>query len=284
MRPGFSARCMLHDERRRRGPNGVPRGPTRYATACAYTTGARLLRPQLAAALGCWRMEREIRRVAPRIVDREPSAAYRPGPPTHAVPRWRRLRPRTGPDRIRDLYGRNLFGQGCLLARRLVERGVAFVEVSLGTFGGGNTGAESYAWDTHNDNFNIVRRLSDILDSAWATLMTDFARARPARIDADRMDGRIRPITRYQSSERPRTPQPCVFPRSWPARFSRRPVIGATSRDGMTVAGDAPPACQTSSPPSAARWASIRPGRTCPTWADRFASWTASAQPIQTLF
>ncbi len=37
------------------------------------------------------------------------------------------------PARIRDAYGRNLFGQGCLLARRLVERGVPFVEVSLGT-------------------------------------------------------------------------------------------------------------------------------------------------------
>ena len=33
--------------------------------------------------------------------------------------------------RVRDAYGRNLFGQGCLLARRLVERGVPFVEVSL---------------------------------------------------------------------------------------------------------------------------------------------------------
>jgi len=32
---------------------------------------------------------------------------------------------------VRDAYGRNRFGQGCLLARRLVERGVAFVEVTL---------------------------------------------------------------------------------------------------------------------------------------------------------
>src|SRR5581483_10886679 len=32
---------------------------------------------------------------------------------------------------LRDAYGRNLFGQGCLLARRLVEHGVPFVEVSL---------------------------------------------------------------------------------------------------------------------------------------------------------
>src|SRR5262249_39088553 len=39
------------------------------------------------------------------------------------------------PARLRDAYGRNLFGQGCLLARRLVERGVPFVEVSLATVG-----------------------------------------------------------------------------------------------------------------------------------------------------
>jgi hypothetical protein len=36
------------------------------------------------------------------------------------------------PGKLRDAYGRNVFGQGCLLARRLVERGVPFVEVTLG--------------------------------------------------------------------------------------------------------------------------------------------------------
>jgi hypothetical protein len=66
------------------------------------------------------------------------------------------------PTRIRDQYGRNIFGQGCLLARRLVERGVPFVEVSLG------------GWDTHNQNFQNVQRLSGILDPAWGTLMEDL--------------------------------------------------------------------------------------------------------------
>ena len=46
------------------------------------------------------------------------------------------------PAKLRDAYGRNRFGQGCLLARRLVERGVPFIEVSLG----GNNG---FGWDTH---------------------------------------------------------------------------------------------------------------------------------------
>ncbi|HEV3203667.1 MAG TPA: DUF1501 domain-containing protein [Gemmataceae bacterium] len=73
------------------------------------------------------------------------------------------------PDSLRDLYGRNLFGQGCLLARRLVEQGVPFVEV---TMGGANN--ESLGWDTHQQNFDAVKRLSQVLDPAWATLMEDL--------------------------------------------------------------------------------------------------------------
>jgi hypothetical protein len=71
------------------------------------------------------------------------------------------------PAMLRDAYGRNLFGQGCLLARRLVERGVPFVEVTLGGNGG-------IGWDTHQDNFEQIKRLSAILDPAWSTLMEDL--------------------------------------------------------------------------------------------------------------
>ena len=71
---------------------------------------------------------------------------------------------------LRDAYGRNPFGQGCLLARRLVERGVSFVEVSLN----GVDGLGGAGWDTHQDNFNIVKSLCGVLDPAWATLMTDL--------------------------------------------------------------------------------------------------------------
>ncbi|MEX0819464.1 MAG: DUF1501 domain-containing protein [Pirellulaceae bacterium] len=73
------------------------------------------------------------------------------------------------PDRVRDAYGRGRFGQGCLMARRLIERGVAFVEVSLGAFDGGNIG-----WDTHQNNFPAVRQLSNDLDAGWATLMKEL--------------------------------------------------------------------------------------------------------------
>ena len=73
-------------------------------------------------------------------------------------------------DILRDAYGRSTFGQGCLLARRLVERGVSFVEVSLT----GVDGSPGAGWDTHAENFTGVKSLCEILDPAWATLMTDL--------------------------------------------------------------------------------------------------------------
>ena len=75
------------------------------------------------------------------------------------------------PAALRDRYGRSLFGQGCLLARRLVERGVPFVEVTLSSAAGVPGGL---GWDTHQDNFNVVQKLSEVLDAGWGTLMTDL--------------------------------------------------------------------------------------------------------------
>ncbi|MFO1482418.1 MAG: DUF1501 domain-containing protein [Verrucomicrobiaceae bacterium] len=63
---------------------------------------------------------------------------------------------------LRDKYGSDRFGQGCLLARRLVEHGVRFVEVSFGS------------WDTHNANFTRVPELCDELDAALSTLLEDL--------------------------------------------------------------------------------------------------------------
>jgi hypothetical protein len=70
---------------------------------------------------------------------------------------------------LRDKYGRHLFGQGCLLARRLVEQGVPFIEVSLYQV----PDASAY-WDSHINNFDQVQRLSNLLDASWATLMDDL--------------------------------------------------------------------------------------------------------------
>ncbi len=74
------------------------------------------------------------------------------------------------PKALRDAYGRNQFGQGCLLARRLIERGVPFVEVTLSGVDGNN----GFAWDTHQQNFDAVKGLCNVLDPGWSTLMTDL--------------------------------------------------------------------------------------------------------------
>jgi hypothetical protein len=75
------------------------------------------------------------------------------------------------PKELRDAYGNSLFGQGCLLARRLVERGVPFVEVTLSSAPGINNGI---GWDTHQQNFDNVQKLAQVLDAGWSTLMEDL--------------------------------------------------------------------------------------------------------------
>jgi len=64
--------------------------------------------------------------------------------------------------KAREAYGRSAFGSGCLLARRLVEAGVPFVEVVSGN------------WDTHDDNFNRVKNLAGQVDQPMAALLRDL--------------------------------------------------------------------------------------------------------------
>jgi hypothetical protein len=67
------------------------------------------------------------------------------------------------PDALRDAYGRNKFGQSCLMARRLVEAGVRFVTVTDG------------AWDTHANNFTSLKsRLMPRVDQALPKLVADL--------------------------------------------------------------------------------------------------------------
>ena len=66
------------------------------------------------------------------------------------------------PSSTRSKYGKDSFGQGCLLARRLVEVGVRFVEVGLG------------GWDTHYDNFTSVAARAAVLDKGFSTLVQDL--------------------------------------------------------------------------------------------------------------
>lgn len=68
------------------------------------------------------------------------------------------------PASVREEYGGSEFGAGCLLARRLVESGVTFVEVTQN------------GWDTHDDNFNRVKNLSGQMDQPFAALLRDLKR------------------------------------------------------------------------------------------------------------
>ncbi|MGB7582595.1 MAG: DUF1501 domain-containing protein [Sedimentisphaerales bacterium] len=66
-------------------------------------------------------------------------------------------------DELRDKYGRNKFGQSCLMARRLVEIGVPYITV------------DSRGWDTHKQNFETMRRKLPELDKGMATLLQDLS-------------------------------------------------------------------------------------------------------------
>jgi hypothetical protein len=64
---------------------------------------------------------------------------------------------------VKEAYGTHEFGLGCLMARRLVEAGVPFVEVMMN------------GWDTHENNFERVKEQSTILDQGMSALLDDLA-------------------------------------------------------------------------------------------------------------
>ena len=124
---------------------------------------------------------------------------------------------------LRDRYGRTMFGQGCLLARRLVERGVPFVEVTLGN------------WDTHNNNFDQVKNLCGNLDKGWSALMHDLK-------DRGLLDSTLI----VWMGEFGRTPRingqrgRDHYPNAWATVLAGGGIkggqaVGKTSRDGTTV-------------------------------------------------
>jgi hypothetical protein len=78
------------------------------------------------------------------------------------------------PDRTRDRYGRTRFGQSCLLARRLIERGVRFVTVNMF-----ETVFDEVTWDIHGskpftDIAQMSREVVPNFDNAFSALMTDL--------------------------------------------------------------------------------------------------------------
>jgi hypothetical protein len=134
------------------------------------------------------------------------------------------------PTKVRDSYGKGVFGQGCLLARRLVEHGVPFVEVSLTS-----SSAGSFGWDTHANNFEAVKALSAELDAGWASLLSDLS---------DR--GLLESTTIVWMGEFGRTPQingqagRDHFPGAWSCVLAGGGIAGGqafgrTSADGMSI-------------------------------------------------
>ncbi len=77
-------------------------------------------------------------------------------------PRTRSFSLEQEPNRMRDFYGRSAFGQGCLLARKLIESGVPIVEV------------QSSGWDTHGNELDALRRLIPPVDQGYAALLADL--------------------------------------------------------------------------------------------------------------
>ncbi len=74
---------------------------------------------------------------------------------------------RREPDRLRDRYGRHLFGQAALLGRRMVEAGARFVTVLWDT-------PDGYSWDSHVHSDDVGRFLLPGLDQAVSALLTDL--------------------------------------------------------------------------------------------------------------
>jgi uncharacterized protein (DUF1501 family) len=127
------------------------------------------------------------------------------------------------PESVARAYGDNDFGRGCLLARRLVEAGVRFVEVWLD------------GWDTHKDNFNRTARLCEKLDPALATLLSELgARDRLARTIVLCM-GEFGRTPRINADEG-RDHHPQAFSALLAGGGLRGGVVvGATSEDGERV-------------------------------------------------
>lgn len=128
------------------------------------------------------------------------------------------------PAAVRDAYGRGSFGSGCLMARKLVEAGVTFVEVSLG------------GWDNHADIFSVLSRGNlPELDKGMGSLVADLDQR-----------GLLKDTMIVWMGEFGRTPRINQnggrdhWPRSWSivmggGALKGGQVIGATDKDGVDV-------------------------------------------------
>lgn len=127
------------------------------------------------------------------------------------------------PAKLRQAYGQNRFGQGCLMARRLIEEGVKMVEVQL-------TG-----WDTHQDNFNRTDALLAQLDAGFATLVADLRERDLLQKTLVVCMGEFGRTPRINANE-----GRDHFARAWSMALAGGPiqggrVVGATAADGTSV-------------------------------------------------
>ncbi len=130
-------------------------------------------------------------------------------------------------DGLRSRYGRNTFGQSCLLARRLVEHGVRFVTVNMF-----DTVFNEITWDAHADGGSLAVRLDDYKE----TLCPMFDRAYTALLDDLKQRGMLDTTLVLAMGEFGRTPQ--LNPRGgrdhWPGVWSVL-FAGAGVRGGQVV-------------------------------------------------
>jgi hypothetical protein len=131
------------------------------------------------------------------------------------------------PESVRKAYGDTDFGRGCLVARRLVERGVRFIEVVLD------------GWDTHKDNFERVKSLTAALDPAFAALLDDLAARRLLRSTLVACMGEFGRTPRINGND-----GRDHWPQAWTAVLAgggvRGGVVsGATDEDGAKPMGQA---------------------------------------------
>ena len=195
------------------------------------------------------------RRTGPAYSPPSHRDAYLPGGQDDAVAGRQGVRPRRGARRLRDAYGRNPFGQGCLLARRLVERGVPFVEVTLSA---ASTAATASAGTRTPRTSTPSSSLCGVLDAGWSTLMNDLRTAgcstRTLIVWMGEF-GRTPKINENAGRDH--------FPNAWSTVLAGGGIkggqaIGDTGADGERGHATGPSRCPTSSPRSSRASASTR--------------------------
>jgi hypothetical protein len=130
------------------------------------------------------------------------------------------------PASSRAAYGSGRFADGCLLARRLVESGVSFVEVTLG------------GWDTHQNNFDRVKQLSGQVDPAISALVTDLKQRGLLESTLIVWMGEFGRTPRINA--RGAKPGRDHYPRAWSTLLlgggiKGGQVVGKTDKEGATV-------------------------------------------------